>query len=420
MSQSSDPSKAVSKPPPRKGLTLAACALVLLLGAGLTAIIFFTEPAAQRSGATKRTAMLVEVAEVRRGAYRPTIVALGVVEPTRRVSLSPQVGGKIVEVAEVFTPGGFAEAGQFLLQIDSSDFENELAQRRSDLSQANVDLMLELGRQEVAQLGNQALVQQGYPYFGEPLSPVNEALVLRQPQLEAARERVAAAKAAVEQAELNLRRARLEAPFDAQILSRSANVGSLASPGDTLADLVGVDRYWVAATVPMAKLPWLDFANGESDRGSKARARNRASWPEGQYREGYLDTLVGALEEETRLAKVLVVVPDPLARESDAPPLLVGSYLETRLQGRELANVVRLDRDFVRKGDTAWIMKDGKLRIRELGIAFEDEKFAYVSSGLEDGDQVVTTNLSTVVDGAPLRLEEEETSLAAAGGDPVE
>lgn len=37
-----------------------------------------------------------------------------------------------------------------------------------------------------------------------------------------------------------------------------------------------------------------------------------------------------------------------------------------------------------------------------------DAEHAYVSDGLDDGAQIVTTNLSTVVDGAALRLEASE------------
>ena len=40
-------------------------------------------------------------------------------------------------------------------------------------------------------------------------------------------------------------------------------------------------------------------------------------------------------------------------------------------------------------------------------MVFRDASHAYVGGGLEDGDRVVTTNLSTVADGASLRLEGE-------------
>jgi hypothetical protein len=44
-----------------------------------------------------------------------------------------------------------------------------------------------------------------------------------------------------------------------------------------------------------------------------------------------------------------------------------------------------------------------------VSIVFRDAQYAYIESGLKDGARVVTTNLSTVSDGAPLRLEGSES-----------
>jgi hypothetical protein len=38
-------------------------------------------------------------------------------------------------------------------------------------------------------------------------------------------------------------------------------------------------------------------------------------------------------------------------------------------------------------------------------VVFRDQEYVYISAGLDEDDLVVTTNLATVVDGAPLRLE---------------
>ena len=50
------------------------------------------------------------------------------------------------------------------------------------------------------------------------------------------------------------------------------------------------------------------------------------------------------------------------------------------------------------------MMKQGKLEIRDLDIAFRDKENAYIKAGLGDGEKVVTTNLTTVVEGSKLRL----------------
>lgn len=138
------------------------------------------------------------------------------------------------------------------------------------------------------------------------------------------------------------------------------------------------------------------------------RITHRTAWPEGAERWGRLTRTLGALEEDTRMARVIIDVDDPLARSdehADQPRLLLGAFVDVELPARPLDNVVRLPRELMRAGDTAWVMNDdGELSVRELDIAFLDADYAYVERGLEDGDAVVTTHLSTVVEGAPLRL----------------
>jgi hypothetical protein len=113
--------------------------------------------------------------------------------------------------------------------------------------------------------------------------------------------------------------------------------------------------------------------------------------------------MIGSLDQQTRLARVLITVSDPLARNLDAPPLILNTLIETVIEARPLEDVVRLQRDYVREEDTVWVMKDGKLEIRQTEVVFRDADYAYIRSGLESGDEVVLTTLATVAEGIGLR-----------------
>lgn len=385
--------------------TLLICLAILLAAVAFTVLVFLTEPTATRTGATRETAMLVEVTDAERGSYRPTIVALGAVEPAHDIILTPQVSGEVVRLGPAFTPGGFVAKGELLLQIETADYRNRLQQARSDLHQAEADLAVEMGRQTVA--------LKDYQLLEKSLSPEDKTLLLREPQLNAARARVEAADAAVAQAELNLHRTTITAPFDAHVLRRGANPGSRVAPGEDLGRLVGLDTYWVIATVPVAQLRWLTVPANPGERGSPVRVRDPGAWPGNTWREGYVTGLVGALEPQTRMARVVVAVPDPLARDDgnrERPRLIIGAYVEAHIEARELDGVIRLDRDHLRADDTVWIMDGDSLRIRAVDIVFRDARYAYLHDGLNTGERIVTTNLSTVVDGAPLRLAGNETA----------
>lgn len=382
---------------------------ILVAAAVVTLFIFMTEPTASSEGATKKTDMLVETVPAEKGTFSPKIVVNGNVEPVEDIMLSPLVGGQVLRRSPAFVPGGFVQKGTVLLQIDPSDYRNVLELRRSDLLQAQTDLDVEMGRQQVAE---QDLALVG----GDTLSAEQRSLVLRQPQLNAVRANIKAAQAAVSQAELDLARTTIRAPFDAHILSQNVTAGSQVAPGDDLGRLVGTEFYWVSLTVPVGQLRWLSFPASEEEKGSPVEIINTSAWPKDSFRRGYLAKQVGALDGQTRLARVLVEVPDPLARTPEnerKPELMIGAFVEARIQAEPIENVIRLNRDFVRTNQTVWVNDNGKLTIRDVEILLTDAKYAYITKGLEENEQVVTTNLSAVAEGLGLRTKAEKPTQAA-------
>lgn len=412
------PKKNNAENTPDRKKTLLISLAILITGAVVTLLIFLTEPVAEPEAAVSETAMLVEVTGVEQGNFIPSITATGRVIPEQEIILSPRVSGEIIEIAGNFTPGSFVSKGEKLLQIDPSDYRNTLQLRESELMQAKADLDMEMGRQYVA--------QKDYELFEEEIPEENQALILREPQLQAVKSRIEAASASVEQARLDLQRTTITAPFNAHILNRNSNVGSQVAPGINLGRLVGVDLYWVEVSVPPSRLQWLDFPDKNNSRGSEVRIRNRTAWSKNQHRKGYLHQLIGTLEEQTRLARVLVAVPDPLARNlENEPALMIGSFVEVSIQAKELKDVIRLDRSLIRQDQTVWLMEDEKLNIREVDILMQDETYAYITGGMTPEDQVVITNLATVVEGARLRVEErdnhmDETDDGSGSLEPVE
>lgn len=381
--------------------TIVACAILIGVAAGASYLIFSTEPTAQSERATRRSAALVETVVVERGRYRPRLEVLGVVEPARDIVLSPRVSGQIMALEPTFVPGGLVSAGDPLLSIDAADFERVLTLRTSELKQIEAELEIEQGRQTVA--------RQEFDLLGEDIDPENRDLVLREPQIASIRARLQAAQAGVEQAQLDLDRTRVAAPFDAQILSRLVDVGSQVAPGDQLARLVGVDEYWIMASLALRDLRWLRLPDGESP-GAAVQVRLSTAWAPGEFREGRVTRLIGTVDDQTRLARVLVTVPDPLGRQTDGPALILGTIVQLAIEGRELADVIRLNRDYLRQNDTVWVMADDMLEIREVEVAYRNADHAYIRGGIEPGEHVVTTSLATVTDGLPLRRVEVEAA----------
>ncbi|MEX0794041.1 MAG: HlyD family efflux transporter periplasmic adaptor subunit, partial [Pirellulaceae bacterium] len=256
--------------------TVVVCLGILGASAAAIWVINHTEPTAQQIESTRRSAALVETITVERGTYSPRLVVLGSVQAAREIMLSPRVEGQVVEMSPQFVPGGTVRAGDPLLRIDPADFMNALSVRESELEQVQASLEIEEGRQTLAQ--KELALLEG------TIDGANRALVLREPQIASMRAEVSAAEAAVERARLDFQRSSISAPFDAQILTRTVNVGSQVAPGDELARLVGVDQYWVMASVPVRGLHWIRFPDQEG-QGSPVTLLNPDTWPPGTTRQ---------------------------------------------------------------------------------------------------------------------------------------
>lgn len=378
-------------------LTILGCLFLVVGGWLLMKWIDSTEPTAERSQAAKKTAMLVQVISAEAGDFQPRIEALGEVQAAREVSLGARVSGEVVTRSPAFTEGGVVQEGEVLVRIDPLDYEKVLAQRKSEYLQAQAEIDIEAGRQNVAQLDLELLE--------DTLEVEDKALVLREPQLKSAKAELELAAVAVELARLDLQRTEVRAPFTAQVMSREVDLGAQLSTGTRVGRLVGLDEYWVVATVPQSALRWMRFEPGEG--ALQAEVRDTVAWGEGVMRMGQVERLLGELDDDTRLARVVVVVKDPLGREGGErkPGLILGSLVDVVVLGETIPEVVRLPREYLRKGDTVWVNDEGKLAIREVEVTFSDKSFAYLSEGLESGEQVITTSLASVTEGAALRTE---------------
>lgn len=379
-------------------LRLLLALAVLGVAAGVSLYWMTHRPTAQRHP-PQQEARLVEVSRVQAGTQTVFVDAMGTVVPARTVALAGEVGGRVVEVHEHFVPGGWFGAGEQILRIEPRDYELVVEQRESDLAKAEHDLRLEMGSQSVA--------QREYELLGQEVQDEDRELLLRRPQLAKAEAVVASARAALEQARLSLRRTAVVAPFNCMVRSRSVELGSQVSMGTALASLVGTDEYWIEVSVPADELRWLRVPGFNDERGSAVEVSHEAAWGRDVRRIGTVICLMGELEPEGRMARLLVSVTDPLARSvatGSRSSLILGSYVRVHIEGRDLPGVVPVPRASLRDGDQVWVMADdGSLDIRDVAIAWQGPEDVYASEGLADGEMLVTSDLAAPVAGMALR-----------------
>jgi RND family efflux transporter MFP subunit len=387
----------------RRWLAALLPALVVLGGIVIAMMLLETAPRAKREPLPSQ-ARLVEVQPVSLGDSVADIEAMGTVVPAREVVLQPQVSGEVLTISDELVPGGRFRKGEELLRIDPADYELAVRQRQSELAQAQSNLKIEQGQQAIA--------RSEFELLGESTAGEDSALMLRKPQLESVRASVATAQATLERARLDLARTRIRAPFNAIVQSREVNAGTRVTPVSKLATLIGTDRYWLELSVPVDQLQWLEIPGINAGDGSVVRVYDEAAWGPDRFRRGRVIRLAGDLENEGRMARVLVAVDDPLAlrpEHASAPVLLLNSYVRAVIEGKTLNNVARVDRALLRGEDRVWLMGgDGRLQIRTVTIAFRGPHSVLVSEGLAAGERLVVTDLSAPVEGMALRTADTE------------
>lgn len=380
---------------------LRICMALVIIGGGLAGATYLMKTVEKpKKRPPAKWVPVVRVLSVQHTDYQVLVRAVGTVVPARRIVLRSRVSGQVLSVHPEFSDGGYLAKGASVVALDDADYRLALAQKQSDAVNSEYALRVEQGRQEVARrewelLGNT-----------EPTDKSDAALALREPHLKKARADVESARLQVQKAKLDLERTRIRAPFNAMVISRHVNVGSQVSPQDTLAELVGTDSYWVRASVPVDRLDQIMIPGKTGVSGSTVRVH----YARKQVIAGRVVRLLGDLDAESRMARLLIEVRDPLRRQSgDAkgPPLLLGEFVRVEITGRKLADVVVLPRIALRDGETVWLLKPGNtLDIVPVTPVWRDRETVVVHNALENGDRVILSEVAAPVVGMQLRLDE--------------
>ncbi|WP_231757503.1 efflux RND transporter periplasmic adaptor subunit [Microbulbifer elongatus] len=362
--------------------------LLIVLASVVSSWLLREKPTMQR-GERKTPPLTVEVAIAEYGQFPLTINALGKVTAREQVDLQPQVDGRVDWLDYDLGPGSTLTKGQPMMRIEREPYELALQSARSTLAERRAELQQEQGQRLVA--------QEEFELLGRSLPDADQSLVLREPQLAAARARVDAAQAQVKLAERDLRLTEISAPFNALLVSRSVDVGDRVAPGTVLYSLAGADRFQIEVEVPARQLPQLNTP--------KASVQIRGSqWPETIFREGRFVRVIPVLEEQGRLARVLVELDDPLGmKKAGTPQLLLNDLARVQITGQAAGQQVRIPLTALQDGNRVWVVRDGKIRIQPVQVSHYDDEFAILASGLRGGEVLVTTRLASVTEGMPVR-----------------
>lgn len=357
-------------------------------------IIRLNPPEAEQRRPFEGPQMMVEVLQAERRDYTIMLESYGTVQPRTRSMLIAQVGGQIVSVNENVRDGGFFEEGDVLGTIDKRDYEADVRIAEAALMDA---------RQQLAEA--EARTYQAREDW-ERLGNTGEApeLVLRLPQLEAAKGRVISAESALQKAELDLERTDIVAPFAGRILRKLVDIGQVVSPNTQLAEIYATDIVEIRLPLRNRDLAYIDLpeAYRYSDDAPLAprRVEIRSQLGNEETWDAKLVRTEGAIDATARQLHVIAQIDDPFGYASeDKTPLKIGEYVTAQLEGKTLASAMVIPNNTIYQGTYVYIVEGNILKRRDIEIMWQNDDEALIGAGLAPGDLLVTTPLGQVTSG---------------------
>ena len=362
-------------------LQIILVAAVLLAGIAANAILSSSSTAPRQTVAGSSTTP-VEVIRPQVEDKPLKVTASGVIQSRNAIDLSPEVSGRVVSVSPNLASGGSFKAGDVLFSIDDASLNAVLDQSRADLSSAEADLRVERAEAAVAS-EEWALL-----YSEESVPP----LVAREPQISQAVAAVQSAKAALEEARLDLSRVNFSLPFDGRIVSTTIEVGQNLTSGQSYGSAYDGTSLEISVPLNASALDYLDPAEGR-----QARIVSRDGLT--QRTQSFAARVVrvdAELDSETRQATVTLAF-------NENTTLLPGTFIEVEIDGPIITDAHLVPERAVAEDRTIWVVADGVLAMREPRFYFPQDGFV-VTEAFDFADGIVVTPLLEPLAGAVVEI----------------
>jgi multidrug efflux system membrane fusion protein len=323
----------------------------------------------------------VATAEIRDVAM--TARTLGTVLANSTVTIKPQVDGPLVDA--MFKEGQIVRKGDLLFRIDPSPFEAALRQ-----SQATV------ARDEAQYASAQADAERGVMLADRGIvsAQQRDQLVATAKALAAS---IAADKAAVERAQLNLDYTTIRSPVDGKTGPFLVYPGNQVHANDAtgLVTITQIQPVKIDFNLPQGDLPQLQDRMRENQLTVGVRVRKDAVAAEGNSADQSdseipvkVDFIGNVVDDRTGTIELRATFQNPDLR------LVPGELVDISVNLETLKQVVTVPHDALNVGQNVnyvfVVDKDNKAQMRQVHVLYQDQVIAALGSGVQAGDRVVT------------------------------
>lgn len=300
-----------------------------------------------------------------------TVFGLGTVEARVLSRIAFKIAGTITELR--VDHGDVVGNGQILAVIDAAEQETRVAKSRAQLASAEAALKVAEAnankaetvftqRSQVARRRQSLLERQSASQEVADDARANEAiaaaeLLVARTDIEAARAKRDDALAQHETDKVVLGQHVLKSPFDAVVVSRAKELGSVLAAGESLFTLVAPETVWVLAYVDEARA-------GDIAVGQPADVRLR-SLPQKLFR-GHV-TRIGIESDRVNEERRIYVACDDCPKDFVLGEQAEVFITKTRINGATMMPELAVD-GFDGTAGTIWVVDDSRLARRRVAI----------------------------------------------------
>jgi RND family efflux transporter MFP subunit len=386
----------------------------------------------------------------------PRAIAYGYVTPSQTWDAVAEVSGRIVEIHNALKKGNFVKKGQLLLKIDpvtyglakdrgKANVQNidaqlkELEQRKNNTERLLVieKKSLKLSAQELER--KRDLFNKGYisksdlekeekSYLAQQSSVNNLQNTLD--LVPAQRKSLVAQKrsgiSSLTDYQLNLGKTEIRAPFDCRISAVHVEKDQYAGPGTVLVVAEGIDSVEIAVKItPRSFSKLLPRVNNIIDLQSMDMNAIRKAigisaivrlpfFKKNVFWQGTFSRTSESIDISTGALTVYVTVDDPYKNfiPGIKPPLVKNMYCEVELSGRPVPEKIVIPHHALHDKHVYLVNKNNRLEIRPITILWQQGEVVVVKNGLQNGEQVIVTDLSPAISGMLLKPVDDMALLA--------
>ncbi len=344
----------------------------------------------------------------------PKALGYGSTAPIQSWSATAEVSGRIEWLSDNLKTGNIISKGSKLLKINDSEYKLALSQVNaqfniSKVKESTTKKSLAVEHRNRISLKKEVIRQKSLKQKGllpaSSLEAAERSLIKADATIQTLKNALSIISAEREvlivqreQANLELKKTTITAPFDVRIVSISAQEAHFANKGQALFSADATDKTEIEARFPIGQLRPLiaskEDSNSQGVIGLDAIVRLKTSSHTIEWK-AKVERSAGLIDRQTQTTGIIVSVDDPYgkAKPGQRPPLVRNTFVEVELHGKPKGKQIIIPTSAIHEGKIYVASEENRLVIRKIKIAFTQGRYAVLVGGLKPNEKIIVTDL---------------------------